>query len=122
MALLEEHIANQASLQLVYKVTERVYYVTLTSPPVADNMQYAPRAAPQIFALYCKTRNFVAHFAQMKNRALFQNMNEKKILVLDPSSRVGFEGSFKTASSQLKKYQNWTVSLREEKNFDRAVL
>ena len=40
--LLEEHIANQASLQLVYKVTERVYYVTLTSPPVADNMPNAP--------------------------------------------------------------------------------
>ena len=49
-------------------------------------------------------------------------MNEKKILVLDPSSRVGFERPFKTASSKLKKYQNWTVSLREEKNFDRAVL
>ena len=42
VALLEEYIANQASLQLVYKVTERVYYVTLTSPPVADIMQYAP--------------------------------------------------------------------------------
>ena len=104
MVLLEEHIANQASLQLVYKVTERVYYVTLTSPPVADNMQYAPRAAPQISALYCKTRNFVAQFAQI-NRAQFQNVNKKKILVLNPSSRVGFEGLFKTASSELKKFQ-----------------
>ena len=46
VALLEEFIANQASLHLVYKVTERVYYVTLTSPPVADNMQYAPQATP----------------------------------------------------------------------------
>ena len=33
------------------------------------------------------------------------------ILVLNTSSRVGFEGPFKTASSELKKIQNWTVSL-----------
>jgi len=31
-------IANQISLQLVNKVIERVYYVTLTSPPVADDL------------------------------------------------------------------------------------
>ena len=34
------------------------------------------------------------------------------ILVLNTSSRVGFEGPFKTASSELKKIQNWTVSLK----------
>ena len=45
-------------------------------------------------------------------RAQFQNVNKKKILVLNPSSRVGFERPFKTASSELKKNQNWTVSLR----------
>ena len=44
-------------------------------------------------------------------RAQFQNVNKKKILVLNPSSRVGFEGPFKTASSELKKIQNWKVSL-----------
>jgi len=80
VALLEEHIANQASLQLVYKVTER------------------------ISALYCKTRNFIAQFAQI-NRALFRNVNKKKIFVLKPSSRVGLERPFKTASSLLKKFK-----------------
>ena len=38
VALLEELIAHQASLQLVHKVTERVYYVTLTSSPVAGDL------------------------------------------------------------------------------------
>ena len=61
----------------------------------------APRASQQDLSADCKTRNFVAQFAQI-NRALFQNVNKKKILVLNPSSRVGFEGPFKTASSELK--------------------
>ena len=39
LALLEEHIENQASLQLVRKVAERVYYVTIISPQIADNLQ-----------------------------------------------------------------------------------
>ena len=30
------------------------------SPPVAENMQYAPRVAPKILALDCKTCNFDA--------------------------------------------------------------
>ena len=39
------------------------------------------------------------------NRVLFQNVSKKKILVLKPSSRVGFERPFKTASSMLKKFK-----------------
>ena len=65
-------------------------------------LQYAPRAAPQIFGLYYKTRNFVSQFAQI-NRALFENENKKKILILKPSSKVGFKRPFKTASNVLKK-------------------
>ena len=38
-----------------------------------------------------------------------QNVNKRKILVLKPSLSVGFERPFKTASSVLKKNQNWTV-------------
>ena len=74
--------------------------------PAVDlpDLQYAPRAAPQIFALYCKTRNFVAQFARI-NRALFQNVNKRKILVLKPSSRLGFERPFKTAANERKKFK-----------------
>ena len=67
-----------------------------------NNNAIAPRASQQDLCADCKTRNFVAQFAQI-NRAQFQNVNKKKILVLNPSSRVGFEGPFKTASSELKK-------------------
>ena len=41
-------IANQASLQLVHKVTERVYYVTLTSPPVADDLMNLQQQLEQL--------------------------------------------------------------------------
>ena len=64
----------------------------------------APRASQQDLSADCKTGNFVAQFAQI-NRALFQNVNKKRILVLNPSSRVGFEWPFKTASSELKKFK-----------------
>ena len=38
------------------------------------------------------------------NRALLQNGNENKILMLKPSSRVGFERPFKTASNVRTKF------------------
>jgi len=63
----------------------------------------ALRVSQQDLSADCKTRNFVGQFAQI--RALFQNVNKKKIIELNPSSRVGFEGSFKTASSELKKFK-----------------
>ena len=101
---------NQASLQLVHKVTERVYHVTLTSPPVCrlrdshskfhltniHKNALGLRVAQQISLRKCKTRNFCAHFAET-NTALVQKVNKKKILVLKPSSRVVFESPFKTA-------------------------
>ena len=73
-------------------------------------MQYAPRAAPQFFALYCKTRNSVVQFAQI-NWALFQNVN-KKSSCIKTIFKERIETLFKTASSVLKKIQNWTVSLK----------
>ena len=54
-------IANQAILHLAYKVTERVYYVTLLSPPVADdlmNLQWLHKQRNKILALNCETRTF----------------------------------------------------------------
>ena len=48
--------------------------------------------------------NFDAQYAQM-NRALFQNVNNKKILMFKPSSRVGFEKPFKTASNVRNKFK-----------------
>ena len=79
-------------------------------------MQYAPRSAPQIFALYCKTRNFVAQFAQI-NWALFQNVKKKKIRVRKLFSRVGFERPLKTASSELRKFKTGQCLLESLSNF-----
>ena len=70
--------AFQASLQLVHKVTERIYHVTLTSPPVCrlrdshrkfyltDTHRNALvlRVAQQMSSRQCKTRSFCAHFTQ----------------------------------------------------------
>ena len=74
--------ANQASLLLVHKVTERVYHVSLNSPLVCrlrdshskfhlvnvHKNALGLRVAQQISLRKCKTRNFCAHFAE-KNTA-----------------------------------------------------
>ena len=64
------------------KVTECAHYVTLTSPPIADdlmNLQKLLEQRNKIVWFGCKMHNFDAQYAQI-NRALFQNVNEKKIL------------------------------------------
>ena len=110
--------ANQASLQLVHKVTDLVYHVTLTSPPVCrlrdshskfhltniHRNALGVRVAQQMSLRQCKTRNFCAHFAQT-NTAQVHKGNKKKILVLKPSSRVAFKSPFKTALNVRKKFK-----------------
>ena len=51
-ACLFERIARQSWRTKLQSAS----ITSLTSPPVADNMQYVPRAAPQIFAVYIAKR------------------------------------------------------------------
>ena len=57
----------------------------------------------------CKARNFCEHFAQT-NTAQVQKENKKKILVLNPFSRVAFESPFETALNVQKNSKLDSVS------------
>ena len=107
VAMLEE----QLQIRQVYSWCTKLPSASITSHSHLhtssrrfNESAIAPRASQQDLSADCKTRNFVAQFAQI-NRAQFQNVNKMKILVLNPSSRVGFERPFKTASSELRKFK-----------------